>query len=242
VTLRRARRAAGAASNGFTLLELLAALAIGSVVLAAIAGLIRNVGLSFEAGTRSVGHAERLLLALERMAADLASVRYVQTSTDRGVRLVFTGGPKNLAFIGAAGVSSASAGEEMVRLDVEEGSDSSRLVRRRAPWFGPRTPLADAKPGDPVILLEGPLRISFAYADRSLAWTDTWVEKPDLPRYVRLILRDRATGAPLLHAPDFEIRSDAPPSCSRPDASPACLPGSGPPKASPAPAARSDPL
>ena len=41
------RRRARARAGGFTLLELIAALAIGSVVLAALAGLIRNVGLSF---------------------------------------------------------------------------------------------------------------------------------------------------------------------------------------------------
>ncbi|HEX8168208.1 MAG TPA: prepilin-type N-terminal cleavage/methylation domain-containing protein [Beijerinckiaceae bacterium] len=242
MTLRRILRAAGPASDGFTLLELLAALAIGSVVLAAVAGLIRNVGLSFEIGTRSVGNAERLLLTIERMTADLGSARYVQRSTDRGVRAVFAGGPKSLAFVSAAGVTSGTPAEEMVLLEVEEGSASTRLVRRRAPWLGPRV-RADAKPGDPVVLLEGPLRISFAYAGRTPVWTDRWDDKPDLPRYVRLILRDRATGAPLLQVPEFEIRSEAPPSCARAGAAQTCIPGLGAPPAAPsAPAAARDPL
>ncbi|HEX8665757.1 MAG TPA: prepilin-type N-terminal cleavage/methylation domain-containing protein, partial [Beijerinckiaceae bacterium] len=215
--MTRRRGTARGASNGFTLLELLAALALGSVVLAAVAGLIRNVGLSFEAGTRNVGHAERLLLGLERIGADLASARYLLKSTDQGLRSVFAGGPKNLAFVSAAGVISGSVGDEMVLLDVEEAGEASRLVRRRLPWLGHRTP-ADAKPRDPVVLLEGPLRISFAYADRTLVWTDRWIDKPDLPRYVRLILRDRATGAVLFHPPDFEIRANAPPPCSKSDA------------------------
>ena len=159
-----------AASGGFSLLELLAALAIGSVVLAAIAGLIRNVGLSFEAGTRGVGHAERLLLALERIATDLASTRYVHISGEQGAKAIFNGGAKKLAFISGAGVASGTPGEEIVVLEVEEGSDATRLVRRRAPWLG-RAAAAEAKPRDAVVLLEGNLQISFLYSDRSLFWS-----------------------------------------------------------------------
>jgi prepilin-type N-terminal cleavage/methylation domain-containing protein len=226
----RHRGLARDSSGGFTLLELLAALAVGSVVLAAVAGLIRNVGLSFEAGTRNVGHAERLLLGLERMTADLASARFLLKTTDQGVRSIFAGGPRNLAFVSAAGVTSASMGEEMVLLDVEEAGEVSRLVRRRLPWLGHRTP-ADVKPRDAVVLLEGPLRISFAYADRALVWTDRWIDKPDLPRYVRMVLRDRATGAVLFHAPDFEIRANAPPPCSKAEATLDCIPAATPPGA-----------
>ncbi|MFL5127308.1 MAG: prepilin-type N-terminal cleavage/methylation domain-containing protein [Microvirga sp.] len=226
-----------AASGGFSLLELLAALAIGSVVLAAIAGLIRNVGLSFEAGTRGVGHAERLLLALERIATDLASTRYVHISGEQGAKAIFNGGAKKLAFISGAGVASGTPGEEIVILEVEEGSDATRLVRRRAPWLG-RASAAEAKPRDAVVLLEGNLQISFLYSDRSLVWIQSWADNADLPHYIRLVLRDRATGAAVLEPPVFEIRSDARPSCSKLGATPYCL---GQQPASPASQPRSNP-
>jgi hypothetical protein len=206
------------------------------VVLAAVAGLVHNVGLSFEAGTRGVGNAERLLAAVERIGADLAAARYVHRSGSGGdgaVRAFFAGGPRSVTFVSAAGVASGGPAsgrsgvggpeEEIVVIEVEEGTDAARLVRRRAPWLGPRTLGAEIRPRDPVVLLDGPLRISFAYADRSLAWTDRWAERADMPRFVRLVLRDRATGAPL-YAPDFEIRSDAPPACARAEATPACVP------------------
>ena len=226
-----------AASGGFSLLELLAALAIGSVVLAAIAGLIRNVGLSFEAGTRGVGHAERLLLALERIATDLASTRYVHISGEQGAQAIFNGGAKKLAFISGAGVASGTPGEEIVVLEVEDGSDATRLVRRRAPWLG-RAAAAEAKPRDAVVLLEGNLQISFLYSDRSLVWVQSWADNADLPHYIRLVLRDRATGAAVLEPPVFEIRSDARPSCSKLGATPYCL---GQQPASPASQPRSNP-
>jgi prepilin-type N-terminal cleavage/methylation domain-containing protein len=219
-----------AGSHGFTLLELLAAMALGAVILAAVAGLIRNVGLSFEAGIRGVGHAERLLLAVERLSVDFASARYVQKSAADGVRSVFIGGPKKVAFVAAGGVTAGPPGEEVVLLEVEESAETTRLVRRRAPWLGLRTALADVKPRDAVVLLEGRLQIAFSYADRSLVWKPAWAEEPGLPRYVRLSLRDRATGAAVMGPLDFEIRSDAPPSCSKADATPACLPAAGTPQ------------
>jgi prepilin-type N-terminal cleavage/methylation domain-containing protein len=116
------RRSAG----GFSLLELLAALAVGSVVLAAVAGLIRNVGLSFEAGTRGVGHAERLLSALERIATDLASVRYVHKTTEQGAKAIFEGRPNGIVFVSGAGVASAAPAEEIVVLEVEASGEATR--------------------------------------------------------------------------------------------------------------------
>lgn len=225
----RARRTVRAASSGFTLVELLAAMTIGAVVLAAVAALIRNVGLSFEAGTRAVGYAERLMLAVERMSADFASARYVQRSAGESPRAVFAGGPKKVAFVAAAGVTAGPPGEEIVLLEVEETAEATRLVRRRAPWLGLRTPLQETKPGDAVILLEGRLQIAFSYADRSLVWKNVWAEAPDLPRHVRLDLRDRATGSPVMGPFDFEIRADAPPACAKADATPACVPSGTPP-------------
>jgi prepilin-type N-terminal cleavage/methylation domain-containing protein len=214
--------------GGFTLLELLAAMAVGAVVLAGLAGLIRNVGLTFEAGTRGVGNAERLLLAVERLAGDFASVRYLQKSADESVRAVFIGGPKKVAFVSAAGVAANLSGEEVVILEVEESGELSRLVRRRSRWLGARTPLAEVKPTDPVVLIEGRLQIAFAYADQALVWKDRWVDAPDLPRFVRLLMRDKTTGATTFGFPDFPIRSDAPPACSKPDATPACIAASPP--------------
>jgi hypothetical protein len=54
-------------------------------------------------------------------------------------------------------------------------------------------------------------------------WYSSWTGETVLPRYVRLILRDRETGADLLGEATFVVRADAPPACGRNDAVPACL-------------------
>src|SRR6202007_832664 len=70
--------------DGFTLIEALAALAIASVIIMASTALIHNVALFFDRGTRGVPEAERLMLAVERLAGDFNSARFVSRTTEEG--------------------------------------------------------------------------------------------------------------------------------------------------------------
>jgi general secretion pathway protein J len=225
--MRRGRADAG--RHGFTLLELLAALAIAAVIIAASSALVYNVALHFEQGTRTVSDGERLILAIERLAADIGSARFVlQTSDDRSAQstttLAFMGEPARVVFVGPGGVAANQSGEEVVSLTIEQDDDVTRLVRRRAPWFGPRTRFQELTFSEPVILLDGKLLISFAFGqitqNGSLAWSDDWKGQTSLPRFVRLNLRDRATGADVLPGTEFVIRADASGDCTQSDSTP----------------------
>jgi hypothetical protein len=218
---------------GFTLIEVLAAFAIGSVIIIASAALIRDVALHFDRGTRGVTEAERLMLAVARLSADFGSARFVPRSTDDGTAVAFTGEqasgdkPARIVFVGAANVASGPRGDEVVALTVEEDGSVMRLVRRRAAWLGPRMRFEDVALQDPVVLIEGKLDIAFVFArvtpERALTWHPTWTGEWTLPRFVRLILRDRATGGDLLGEADFAIRANAPAACGRPNSAVACL-------------------
>jgi hypothetical protein len=56
-----------------------------------------------------------------------------------------------------------------------------------------------------------------------LVWSPTWIGQISLPRFVRLIMRDRATGYSPVGEADFIVRADAPSACGRPDAASDCL-------------------
>jgi prepilin-type N-terminal cleavage/methylation domain-containing protein len=222
--MRRGRAEAG--QHGFTLLELLAALAIAAVIIAASSALVHNVALRFEQGTRTVSDGERLILAVERLAADIGSARFVlQRSDDRSAQspplLAFVGEPARLVFVGPGGVATNQRGEEAVSLTIEQDEDVTRMVRHRAPWPGPRTRFEELLFSDPVTLLEGKFLISFAFGqftpNGTLVWVDTWKGQASLPHFVRLNLRDRATGANLLPGTDFVIRADASGGCAQGD-------------------------
>jgi prepilin-type N-terminal cleavage/methylation domain-containing protein len=222
--------------HGFTLVEALAALAITAVIIVATGGLIKNVAGYFDRGTRGVSEAERLLLATDRLAADFSSTRYALQKNGDKFAVAFAGGPTKVAFVSAAGVGVDPQREELVALTVESADNVTRLVRRRAAWLEPGGQIEDLTPADPVVLIEGRLEIAFAFGrlapDGALTWTDSWNAEPVLPRFARLIVRSRATGADLLSGVEFVVRSDAPPACAQGDASTGCLAGvAAPPQA-----------
>ncbi len=78
-----------------------------------------------------------------------------------------------------------------------------------------------------MILLEGALDMTFVFGrvapGGALEWSESWIGQTTLPRFVRLILRDRTTGSDLLGEADFVVRADAPAGCGRPDAATGCL-------------------
>jgi len=226
-------RVARSGRDGFTLVEVLAALAIASVIIIASAALIRNVAIYFDHGTRGAAEAERLILAVGRLAGDFSSARFVSRRTADGTAVAFAaeqesaGRPASVVFVGAGGVASSSSDDELVSLTIERDGDLRRLVRRRATWPGGRARFEDLTPKDPVVLIEGKLDMAFAFGRPTPAgtsvWSSSWIGELALPRYVRFILRDRETGADLLGEATFVVRADASPACGRNDAKPACL-------------------
>ncbi|WP_315833184.1 prepilin-type N-terminal cleavage/methylation domain-containing protein [Bradyrhizobium prioriisuperbiae] len=217
---------------GFTLIEVLAALAIASVVIVATAALIHNVALNFDRGTGTVGRADRLLLAVQRLAADFGSARLVPSGGQGHATGAFAGSPTQIKFVAAGGVAAGPQGEEVISLTVEESDGTSRLVRRRAAWRGPRTLLDSVMLRDPVNLIDGRIDIAFAFAriaaDGTTTWSEAWSGQPLLPRMVRLTVRDRASGADLIPGAQFVLRADAPIGCAQSGAKATCLAGDKP--------------
>src|SRR5262245_56263385 len=201
-------RGARVGCDGFTLVEVLAALAIASLIIIAGAALIRNVAIYFDRGTRGATEAERLILAVGRLAGDFSSARFVSRRTADGTAIAFAaeqesiGQSASVLFVGAGGVASNSSDDELVSLTIERDGDLRRLVRRRAAWPGGLARFEDVTAKDPVVLIEGKLDISFSFGRLTpageSAWSSGWTGELALPRYVRLILRDRETGADLL--------------------------------------------
>jgi hypothetical protein len=88
-------------------------------------------------------------------------------------------------------------------------------------------PLERVSLRDPVVLIGGNLDISFLFGrlmpGDALVWSSGWADQRALPRFVRLVLRDHATGLNPIGEADFIVRADAPLACGSPDAHPDCV-------------------
>jgi len=226
------RQHAMAGRDGFTLVEVLAAFAIGSVIIIATAALVHDVALHFDRGSRTVDVAERFILAVDRLSADFGSARQVARRTETGRAVAFTAEtgssqtPGKIVFVGSAPVASSRSGDEIVMLTFEQDDNVRRLVRRSAPWAGPNSRFEDVAPDNAGVLIEGKWDISFLLGrlapGGALTWHPNWIGESTLPRFVRLLVRG-ASGRDVLGEADFVIRADAPAACGRPDASVGCF-------------------
>jgi general secretion pathway protein J len=199
---------------GFTLIETLIAVAMMVAIIAALATVTAQWLPNWNRGFARVQRSELLALGLDRIVADLAAAEYV---SPHGLTKdpLFEGAELSVTFVRSAIGPNTSRGLEVVRLVETSDARGLAMVRLRAP-FAPVPPQGLASSylrlGDPVVLVRAPYRLSFAYAGRDRVWQSTWRDSFQLPRAVRITLRNAATQdalsastATLIHA---EVAAD----------------------------------
>jgi hypothetical protein len=230
--MERARAKSG--EGGFTLVEVLTAFAVASVIMVGTVALMHNLVASFDRGTNRVSAGERLVLAADRLAADIGSARFVLQAASAGKGVAFLGEPTKITFIGAGLIDPARRSDqaspvvpEIVSVAAQGVEDTTELVRRRAPFGDARMRIENAVLRDEVVLLAGRFDAAFTFArmaaDGTLSWSDHWTGEQSLPRLVKISLRERSTGIDLLGGAEFVIHADAPPACAVAGAGPDCL-------------------
>ena len=130
-----------------------------------------------------------------------------------------------------------------MRLSEAPAGNGLSLVRTRAPYrpLEPGVRIgAQVAFADPVVLTQGPYRISFSYAGRDRAWKPVWTNEVELPRAVRIMVRSTATGQVVMISTSTLLHVTAPADCAQDKNPGQCLDkldkGEDPDKAQPAPA------
>jgi general secretion pathway protein J len=214
-------RRALAGEAGFTLIEVLLATLLMTVILAALATVTSQWLPNWNRGMTRVQRAERLALGLDRIAADLSVAEMVPINGDARTPL-FEGSELAVTFVRTAVGPNARPGLEIVRLVEKADAQGLAMVRERAP-FAPMPPDAQIRFADQVVLIRLPFRVTFSYAGPDQVWQPNWRGQMQLPDKVRIAVRDGATGQLLSVSGATIVHVNAWPECARAKNVSACL-------------------
>ncbi len=208
---------------GFTLLEALAATVVMTVIVAALATITAQWLPNWNRGLVRIQHYEQLALGLERLSADLAAAQFIPPSRTTS-QPMFDGSTHSVTFVRTALVPYAFPGLEVVRF-AETGREGGLvLVRTRAPFLPLGEGAADQRNfADPVVLVRPPYRLSFSYAGADRVWRDAWRREKQLPRAIKLTLRETATQRTLAVSTATLVHAEVPAECIVAKSLAACL-------------------
>jgi general secretion pathway protein J len=214
-------RRALADEAGFTLIEVLMATLLMTVILAALATVTAQWLPNWNRGMARVQRAERLALGLDRIVADLSVAQMIPINGDAKAPL-FEGSELAVTFVRTAIGPNARPGLEIIRLAEKADAQGLAMVRERA-RFTPMPTDAQIRFADQVVLIRSPLRVTFSYAGPDQVWQPTWRGQMQLPDRIRIAVRDSATGQVLGVSSAAIVHISAPAECARAKNASACL-------------------
>ena len=214
-------RRALAGEAGFTLIEVLVATLLMTVILAALATVTAQWLPNWNRGMARVQRAERLALGLDRIVADLSVAEMVPINGDAKVPL-FEGSELAVTFVRTAVGPNTRPGLEIIRLVEKADSKGLVLVRERAS-FSPRPSDAQIRFADSVVLIPPPFRVTFSYAGPDQVWQPDWRGQMQLPDKIRIAVRNSATGQLLGASSAILVHDNAWAECARAKNAAACL-------------------
>jgi general secretion pathway protein J len=203
---------------GFSLMEMLVAVALMGLVLSALAAITAQWVPNWNRGFVRVQRNELVDISLSRLAEDVGAAEFIPQNR-KELKPLFDGSELAVVFVRSAFGPNAKRGLEIVRIAQTADRNGLVLVRSRAP-YGPSEPGTNsAVPAifnDQVALLRAPYRVSFAYAGRDGVWRTSWSGNDGIPARVRFTVRDAASERALAVSTATLVHVDMPAECVHP--------------------------
>ncbi len=181
-------------AGGFTLLELLVAIMILSLVMTVAFGAVRLGGRSWEAGIERANASEEVRAVSDFLRRQFAQMIPMSMGDEGVIQIAFAGDRNSIRFIAPAPRHPAVAGLLVYTLVTEEYAAAQRLVLSYAPFDPGAGDLPEAESDQHLILAEGFAAISFEFfgkraADSMPSWHAEWQDdEENLPELVRIRL------------------------------------------------------
>lgn len=198
---------------GFTLIEMLIATLLMGLILAALATVTAQWLPNWDRGMARLQRDERFAFGLSRMVADLSVAEPVPAGNATHI-VRFDGAELGVTFVRTAVGPNTHPGLEVVRFREASDPNGPQLIRERA-LYTPSDGGALPHFTNAVPLIGPPFRVTFAYAGADGAWHSTWQSAVQLPRSVRITVRDAVTQQTLALSTAALVHVDTPAECAR---------------------------
>ncbi len=206
---------------GFTLIEALLATLLMAIIMAALAQMTSQWLRSWDRGFTRIQSVDLLAVGLDRLVADVAAAEIIAGSATN--MPMFDGTESAVMFVRTPVGPNTFTGLEVTRIEEASDNRGPALVRDTAPFTPVIRDLREVDFSNPVVLIRAPYRISFSYAGPDRMWRDTWRSAAQLPRAIRVSVRDSAASRTLAVSTSTVIRAELPARCAAAKAVAECI-------------------
>lgn len=191
------------AARGLTLVEVVVAMAVLSLIVLALGASLRGLSQSAERVDARVQQIDEMRLTAALLRELLASVAAVRADGPQRA-LLFEAGPQHLAWIAVMPARFGPGGQHALRLAAETLDDGSQaLVLRFAPWRGEAARFPDWTRAESRVLVHALDRLGLGYDGQGLltGWESAWPRPQRLPARLRLDIQTQAAPWPPIVLP-----------------------------------------
>lgn len=172
-----------ARGQGFTLMEVLIALVLLSILMLVLTSALRTMGQTEERLEQRIEAADDLRLAMHFLRDALSRASARQVPRLQGERsALFEAASDSVAWVGVMPARYGTGGRHFMRLGLEQGPDGGLLILRYVRWDN-QLGFPDWAQAHAQVILRDVNAVSFSYLDeRSGRWTPRWPATDTRPR------------------------------------------------------------
>lgn len=204
--VNRSRHGKGEYAHGFTLVEVLVAMTLVGIILAALFSGLRLVGRSWEAAEARIERANEMRVVLDLLRRQLRQTQGLNVVEEGQWVLAFAGEPHAVQFVTPMFPYLGVGGLYMTEVREDASSEGTRLTMRLAPYRPDQSRSEMLRNAETYELARGLEGAEFQYFGRRDGqedehWGNAWDNARRLPEIVRLSVRTEGEGWPELTVP-----------------------------------------